>query len=352
MLRLSSCPRYKFWIALCVVLIFVFGIIRDTFPVVLRNYLLLQYLRTLQVDEGLAEIAEQISQVTDSMPSDNDLNRVAGMSFFVAGDNERALDYLLRAQAAKVDDCVTLHWLGRAYEQAGDYANALLTMYQAGDAEYFPVLPVDMSDEELENLAQDLIGSPLSAHARFELAEGVYSIDASLARQYFELAFRRAPEDLHYSLGAAWFYYAQQDFEVAKIFGEYARSQFPTEPWVYFYWGALNYVTGNLDQAIQDLEKAIELSPTGNVGNKAHIELSKIYNLREEYDAAIEHLEAANRIQEGQLSVYLLRSQAYAGLQECGTAQEQLERASSLIRTERQETIYSHFMGIIQRDCP
>jgi tetratricopeptide (TPR) repeat protein len=352
MLKLDFRLYHKSWIAIFVILLLVSSILEDAYAVVARNYLQLQYLHALQADEGLLRVTEQISRVADGMPSDNILNRMAGVCFLAVGNTGRALEYLLRAQTATMDDPVTLYWLGQVYEQSGDYVNALLAMHRAGASQYFPVLPANMSGEELESLAQNLIDHPISAHARFELAMRVYSTNPDLAWQYFELAFQAAPDDLHYSLGAAWFYYDQGDFEAASTFGERARSLFPAAPWVYVFWGTLNRATGDFDQAIRDLEKAIELLPTGNVGNAAHLELSKIYSLREEYDVAIEHLEIANQIQEGQFSVYLQLSRAYAGLQECAVAQEKLVIASSLIETERQRDIYAHFEETVRKDCP
>lgn len=345
----SSRSNWKFWIVLYVILLFVYGVFGHVHVAIVRNYWQLRFLHSLQRDGTPARITRQVSRVADAMRDDGGMNRLAGMCFLIAGDHERALEYLLRVQKIRTDDHVTSYWLGKTYDYSGDYANALLAMYQAGNHEYFPAIPMG---KELETTAQDLIGRPISAHARFELAKQVYSIDGDLARQYFELAFRTAPEVLHYSLDAAWFLYSQGDFEAARIFGERARSLFPEEAWVWVFWGTWNRAKGSLDQAIQDLEKAIERSPTGSAGSAAHVELSKICILRREYDAAVEHLESADKIQEGQLSIYLLRSQAYAGLQECTAAREQLMAASSLVQTNLHQDIYFHFEKIVQKNCP
>jgi tetratricopeptide (TPR) repeat protein len=352
MLGSRSYSRYMLWATLCAILLLAIGEFRDVYVAIVRNYVQLRFSHAFRTNEGQAQIVEQVSRVADTMQDDSGLNRLAGMGFLVTGDNERALEHLLRAQIARANDRVTLYWLGKAYERSGDYTNALLAMYQAGNLEYFPSFRADMSSQELADLAQDLAGRPIGAHAHFEVAKLVYSTDAELARKHFELAFQKAPEDLHYSLDAAWFLYNQKDLRAARIFGERARSLFPAQPWVYVFWGTLNRATGDFDQAIRDLEKAIELLPTGNVGNAAHLELSKIYSLREEYDVAIEHLEIANQIQEGQFSVYLQLSRAYAGLQECAVAQEKLVIASSLIETERQRDIYAHFEETVRKDCP
>jgi hypothetical protein len=39
-------------------------------------------------------------------------------------------------------------------------------------------------------------------------------------------------------------------------------------------------------------------------------------------------------------------------MQECASAKEQLMLAHSLIKTERQEEIYSYFEEIVRGDCP
>jgi len=320
----------------------------------MRNFFSVKSLRVFLVGRDVPETRKQVALWADRFPNDGGLNRLAGINFVFAHDDERALQYFSQAQVAGkgASDSMTSYWLGKTYEHSGDYANAIATMYQAGNDEYFPVLPADISDEEIEDLAQGLRGQSVSARACFELAKRVYNINTELAQHYFELAFRTAPETWDYSLGTAWFLLDHGDFQTARIFGERARSQFPGDPWLYLFFGNLDRATRDFDQAVQDLERVIEISPTGNLAYQAHLQLGLVYNLREEYDVAIEHLEVASQMQGEPLFVHLNLAHSYAGLQQCTVARDQLDIAVSLIETERQQDIYRYSQQIVDQNCP
>ena len=349
MAQSSNHRLYGLWLVLCSILLLSLVGSPNVRVALVRNCWQLRFWRALQRDENLAEFEGHISRLAGSVHKDGSINRVAGVYYLIAGDNQRALEYLLLAHQRQPDNQITSYWLGKCYDQSGKYGKALLAMYEAGNHDYFPVIA---TNDELRTVAQDLIDKPISAHARFELAKRVYDWDQDLGRQYFELAFQTSPGVLHYSLDAAWFFYGRGDFETANVFGERALLLFPGEVWVWTYWGAWNRAMGNTDQAIQDLERVVDRFPTGAAANTAHIELSKICIERRDYRAAIEHLEAVTAIKGEQLSVYLLRAEAYAGLEQCPAAQEQLMRASAWVQTDRQEAIYAQFEKTVQKSCP
>lgn len=318
---------------------------------IMQNYFFVKTLQALHSDYRIVEELDLISKWADKFPDDGNLNRSAGLNLLFTGRTEVAISYLSQAQAADPKNRMTSYWLGKAFEESGEFANALAAMYQAGYYEYFPSLNT-FSESEIENLARRLQKRSISPQAYFKLAKIVYETDSEIALHYFEKAFQEAPDDLDHSLGAAWFLLEHEELEAAKTFGARASAQFPRNPWAWLFLGTLHQTAGDLDQAIQNLETVLKLSSTNDISDRARIKLGEIYNSRGEYRIAIGYLETAVTNQSTKLYALLNLAQSYAGLQKCERAHQQIETAVSLIETERQEEIFQYTRRLVARECP
>lgn len=316
-----------------------------------QNYLSLLYVYARKNEINTMQVAELASVIADRWTQDAELSRTAGISFLACNQGGKALRYLRNAHIIDPDNSLNLYWLGKAYEQTGDYESALVTMYQFGDGDYFPILPDTITASTLEQLAQNLVGKPISAQAHIELAKRVYDINSNLTEEHFENAIQTKPKEVGYFLTAAWFYFDQGDWETASAYGYRAQSIDTDSAWVYVFWGAYHRANEDTEQAIADFERVLLLSPSPNAKNTAHVTLGGLYREQGEYDTALKHLTLAEQVNGEQLSVYLHRSQILMEIGACESALQQLDLAWSLVLTEQQQALYTRYEQLVRQGC-
>jgi tetratricopeptide (TPR) repeat protein len=343
--------RNHYLLLICSVLLF-FRSCGAQIEQALQNYLLLQYQYSIREGTIAPSSIDWVSRLAHNAPESLERNRIAGMYFLANGDSDKALSYLLYARELEVNNPVTSYWLAKAYEQSDNPGAALVAMHPVGLSNYFPEVSRDFSAMDWERVAQELMDSTITPHAHSKLAKQIHLINPLSAHHHFDAAYYSAPVNLEYSLGTAWFYYEQDDLETAMIFAERAVAIQPEHAGVALIFGKLNQKKGNLVEAVQEYEKALTFSPAGsNTSFTANLELGRLYNALGEHHLAVTHLKMAEAIQADDLSVYLQFTLAYTHLGYCVDAQQNLQRAYSLISAEHLQEQYIFYVNTWEHHC-
>jgi hypothetical protein len=324
----------------------------DIYASIVSNYFNIPLVHVLQNTNAKMPLFGDVYRVAQALPYNTKINRLAGQYAFLNGDNNLATYYLCRTSNITIADRVIAYWLAKTFERLEDYTNALVFSYEAGQFDYFPVIPPDFPVHKLENIAYDLRGKTVSAYAAFELAKRIYDANPALGRYYFDVAVKEKPLDLHYSLDAAWFLYEKEDWQAAREFGKYTQQQFPDEAWSYVFLGELERVSGNFPTAIQYLETSLALNPSPDAAYTADIALAKIYNASGVYDVALSYLQHAESVATDLFPVYVQRALAYIGMGACDEAEGQLTKIADLPLDDVQQQNLAYYIRVFKQQCP
>ena len=136
---------------------------------------------------------------------------------------------------------------------------------------------------------------------------------------------------------------SQQDLEVATDQLNRALQEYPDYAVALTTRGLLNIQTGNTDQGISDLERAIKVDPGYGV---PFLVLASVRNDREEYDAALDLLERGMRLLPKAWQGPAARARALLGKGDAPTALQEIVRAESLASgtMDQFNVAYVHFV--------
>lgn len=282
-------------------------------------------------------------------PDNYKMQRLLGIAHASDQQNHSAIENLSNAQALEPKDSITKYWLALSYEKTGDYENTLALMHEIGWDNYFPSI-VEISEDRLHKMARELMDKPVSALAQHRVAIQLFEIDEEITLALFGKAYKNSPSAPVHSLGVAWFYFNKKEYDLAKQFGDKARAEFPDNLWVNLFFGTFYRVVGNSEMAQLELERIINNSPTDDLAVLTYVEMAKIALDYEDYVKTVDYLNIAEQIDDKHFAIYLIRAQAYSGLEKCDLAKEQLRLVIDKVTSERQQS-YSSTERLVEEQC-
>jgi len=264
--------------------------------------------------------------------------RLRGRAALAEGDIDSAHRYLLAAHKLKPEDELISYWFGIAEESKGNYASAILLMYQAGKMEYWPDLDAWLQGSEevrkarIKKLVGALEGQEISQYAHYKLATLVYEIDQELASWHFEQSVYQLDDRELYGryVDIGWFYVESHDYVPARAWAQRAANEYPTDQYPYEILGAIYRAEGDLKSATRMLQIALSYSYSPRHAARVQATLGSIYVQLEQYDAAIPMLKDAAQNHKDPFWAYYWLVEAYRGKDDCLGAKEACEQLVTL----------------------
>jgi tetratricopeptide (TPR) repeat protein len=196
--------------------------------------------------------------------------------------------------------------LGAAYNANGDDANAFTAFSKA-----FELNPRDQSS------GRNAVRAGIVAARRSSSAstKGRYYTGSAQVAERLATSFPTFDHQL--LAGEAWL--GAKNYEKAESWFVKAKGQQPSNALVYFYLAQCKTSTGNLNEAISDLQQALNLKPSEKVRKQIYNQGGYVYDKMKNYDRAIQwYQNAGNSSMVSQMSTKAeAAAQNLAADQEC-----------------------------------
>ncbi len=239
-----------------------------------------------------------------------------------AGDVERAASIYRQILEANPRHAQTLHLLGTANFQLGQYQLAAEQLSAAiridGQRPEFHATLTEVLRasgrlaEAIASANRLLQLTPDAAEVHFVLGRLLEAGgDLPAAAQEFSETIRLAPGHLDASLHLGQALHGQGKLDLAGVQFEAAAQMYPQSPWAHCGVGAVCQGQGRLDEAVAAYRRAIERDP--NLP-QAHYNLGVALRLLDRLPEAVGSLQAALRIMPGLVEAHLALSNCYLSL--------------------------------------
>ncbi len=217
---------------------------------------------------------------------------------FKADDYAEALDQALLALAVDPNSSSAHYRTGEAYRGLGQLDRALTDHQRAKQLNSF--LPGDTAD----------LASCYFGEARVYAAQENW--DAAI--WHYEVGLELRPDAGAYAALGNIYHYRLRDLESAESYLRQAIALEPTAAWWYVALGEVYVTHENYDQALAELQTAVELRQWGSEGAEVYVALGRAYYGLGQYDRAMQAYQEALGLEPDNLAVQQALAEAHRHL--------------------------------------